>query len=86
MKNPKKNLSSYVELFFEMLAEVIILLRQLADQKVEAEKSYDSADVKILLKISDSTFYRWCKQGKLHSKKVGGKIYVSKASVDNLLK
>lgn len=86
MKNQTNNLFSYVQLFFEMFAEVISLLRQLANQKKETEKSYDSADVKILLKISDSNFYRWCKQGKLQYKKIGGKIYVSKDSVDNLLR
>ena len=57
MKNQTNNLFSYVQLFFEMFAEVISLLRQLANQKKEIEKSYDSADVKILLVCHQKKVY-----------------------------
>lgn len=86
MKNRKNTPFSDRDLFFGMFAEMLSLMRELVDAKQQHTGYYDSSDVKILLKISDSTFYRWCKTGKLVHKKVGGKIYVSKISVDNLFK
>lgn len=86
MKNRKNNVPSDRDVLFGMFAELLSLVSQLVNNNTLSVTCYDSSDVKILLKISDSTFYRWCREGKLVHKKVGGKIYVSKTSVDNLLK
>lgn len=36
--------------------------------------------------VSDATLWRWCKQGLLHKKNIGGKVYYSRIEIANLIK
>lgn len=36
--------------------------------------------------LSDATLWRWCKQGLLNKKNVGGKVFYSRIEIENLLK
>ncbi len=54
-------------------------------QQRQSEKYLDSADVKQMLKVSDSTLYRWRKKNEIKYIKIRGKIYYSISSLfDNL--
>ena len=48
-------------------------------------KYYDNADLKILLKISDATIWRWRKNKILHFVKIGGKYYYRRKFINKLM-
>lgn len=78
--------SSDRDTFLGMFAEIISYLRQLVNKKAKTKNLYDTADVKQLLKASDSTVYRLRKSGKLKFIKIRGRIYYTIASVKKLMK
>jgi hypothetical protein len=85
MKKQHNQFPSHWEVLFSILYEIIYYLKQLAKQKQESPKYYDTADVMRLLKVSESTVCRLRKRGELEYKKVGGKIYYTPTSIDALM-
>ncbi|WP_035758649.1 helix-turn-helix domain-containing protein [Flavobacterium tegetincola] len=50
-----------------------------------ASQYYDNADIKILLKISASTVYRWRNKEILKFSKIGPKFFYPKAVIERLM-
>jgi hypothetical protein len=74
----------------ELLADMLAIFEQLLEtlQKNQYNDSlyYDSADVKRLLNISDSTLFRIRKSHNIPYVKIGRKIFYPKSFFKNLLK
>ncbi|MCE3074676.1 helix-turn-helix domain-containing protein [Chryseobacterium gwangjuense] len=74
----------------ELLADMLAIFEQLLEtlQKNQYNDSlyYDSADVKRLLNISDSTLFRIRKSRNIPYVKIGRKIFYPKSFFKNLLK
>lgn len=51
-----------------------------------ASQYYDNSDIKILLKISYATIYRWRKQKILKFSKIGAKYFYPKAVIEQIMK
>lgn len=65
--------------------QIILLLKQIYG-KVEPEEEWlDNVDMCEKLKISDSTLYRWRKNGLLVPRKIGSRYYYSRKVVSRLI-
>ena len=67
-----------------LLQNILELLKVLVGQNMPANELMDSADVKQKLKISSSTLYRYKRDGKITSVKIGGKIFYLRSSIEKL--
>lgn len=82
----KKNNFSLEDLLiaiFQLFEEMVIVLKErLPVTVISKETDYkDAADTKKELKVSDSTLYRWRKEGLINYKVNKGKIYYDILSV-----
>lgn len=88
MKN-KNNLQTdeVVMLLFAYLERISDTMQIIANSFGSFSKTeyLDTADVMRILKVSESTVYRWTKQGKLKRIKIQGKLYYTKASIDKMM-
>lgn len=62
------------------------ILETLQTSHQQDSQYYDSADVKRLMKIGDTTLYRYRKSQKIPSVKIGKKIFYPKSFFNNVLK
>lgn len=76
---------SYDYLFHVLLKELISRIDNLALKTVRKDL-LDSADLKQMYNLSDSSIYRLRRNGKIKFIKLGGKYYYSRQSIENLLK
>ncbi len=67
-----------------LLQNIFELLKVLVYQQRPSNELMDSADVKQKLKISSSTLYRYKRDGKIKSIKIGGKVFYLRSSIENL--
>ncbi|MDG4655092.1 helix-turn-helix domain-containing protein [Chryseobacterium arthrosphaerae] len=81
--NPQKEADPYPHDLLALFAEILNVL-----QKKEPDHFpfYDSADVKRLLNISDSTLHRIRKSEKIPYVKIGNKIFYPKSFFNNAFK
>jgi len=70
-----------------LLEELRIIKTQLQQLTTtcNSDEILDSADMKILFKISDKTLYRWRKRNDIPSVKIGNKYFYTKQQVLALL-
>nr|WP_121272644.1 helix-turn-helix domain-containing protein [Pedobacter schmidteae] len=66
------------------IEDVLMELRAATTFPVEDEL-LDNSDVKRLLKVGDSTLYRWRKKKMINTQLIGGKYYYLKSSLTKLL-
>ncbi|WES99439.1 helix-turn-helix domain-containing protein [Chryseobacterium arthrosphaerae] len=81
--NPQRKADPYPHDLLALLSEILHIL-----QKKESDHFpyYDSADVKRLLNISDSTLHRIRKSEKIPYVKIGNKIFYPKSFFNNAFK
>lgn len=70
--------------FIQNLIQDFILL--CAKEVPHEEEYYDTADMKKLFHVDDSTLYRYRKTKRLPYKKLWGKIYYPKSGIQNVFK
>ncbi|MFZ4928926.1 helix-turn-helix domain-containing protein [Chryseobacterium sp. Mn2064] len=70
----------------ELMALFVEILRALQNKEPEHFPYYDSADVKRLLNISDSTLHRIRKSKKIPHVKIGNKIFYPKSFFNTAFK
>ena len=75
MKNRKPFTSSEADVLLEIKNLLHKIFELVTHKKSGVEGYYDNADVKQILKTSDSTLHRWRKSNKIPFKKIQGKIY-----------
>lgn len=68
------------------LKDLLELLHELKNKSLDNDLYYDSADVKQLLKISDSTLNRIRKSQSIPSVKIGKKIFYPKSFFNKAFK
>ena len=81
-----KNLASAFQedLYLSLLYEIKNYVA--GSNRVQPQKQIlDSADLKQEFNLSDSTIYRWRRDGKIKFIKIGGKYYYSRKSIEALL-
>lgn len=74
------------ELLNAILAVFVEILNTLQENQTQDSQYYDSADVKRLLNISDSTLFRIRKSQNIPYVKIGKKIFYPKSFFKNTLK
>ncbi|WP_234110028.1 MULTISPECIES: helix-turn-helix domain-containing protein [Chryseobacterium] len=69
------------------LQKLIDAIKAMTEKMQSEDKGfYDSADIKMLLNISDKTLYRYRKSGQLHFFVLGGKYYYPKTFLKKVLR
>ena len=72
--------------FANHVLEIKELLLRLIKNQTPSDEYLDSADVKRILKISDSTLYRYRKNHIIPMVKYGKKLYCRRSSLLNMIK
>lgn len=83
MKKQNPNEDSVMEVIIMLLSEILTTLKK--NENTNA-LYYDSADVKKLLNISDSTLHRIRKERSIPHMKIGRKIFYPKTFFNNAFK
>lgn len=60
--------------------------KKLNKKKYLKKKYYDTADMRVIFKVSSRTLQRWRNDGLIPFKKLGGKIYYLADKVDQIMR
>jgi hypothetical protein len=78
----------------QLLQEILTILKEISTHLIKfngadttsCDELLDNSDVKRMLKVTDSTLYRWRKQELIVARRIGKKDYYQRVDLERLLK